>query len=527
MEAAGEVKVPAAPGCYVGEVKQQLRDGFGLYVYANSFFQYEGEWKSGKKHGNGKFLMKDGSYYEGEFVNGEIEGNGVRYWAVSGNEYSGQFMQGEIHGYGVMKYSDGAQYEGEFHYGVRTGHGVLTDKEGQMYRGSFHNHKKHGEGEMYYKNGDHYQGDWIVDRRQGHGILQYADQFLYEGQWRNDLFNGQGSMIHCSGVAYDGLWINGRPAAEATKLVILGEEIQELVQGSPFTIEVQLQSDEGEVMEAENGRVLQIWAGVKHVQLSPNLSTTTFLELLEDLEESPVETPFGYDAIGYPLMEYVPESDEVKAGNIASAKSGITTADSSSIKEDSVNEAKLYFPEAAGNTHGSLHGMSDSSPVNEGEETKQQEEPLYGCQISLAVEDGSGPALANQRAERGYAVFRNIALALPPVCYRPFMILDELEKKASKKSSSRTLSDKATVSQEKITESRSDVSIKLGGKSKKVQNVTDLPIVRPEIPMGPRERKVSPSKGLWKGSGCEFCKSVDERRAGEDQPVHQTCPRTS
>lgn len=30
--------------------------------------------------------MKDGSYYEGEFVNGEIEGNGVRYWAKTGKK---------------------------------------------------------------------------------------------------------------------------------------------------------------------------------------------------------------------------------------------------------------------------------------------------------------------------------------------------------------------------------------------------------------------------------------------------------
>ncbi|XP_067873266.1 MORN repeat-containing protein 1-like isoform X2 [Heterodontus francisci] len=431
---------PGVSGRYVGEMKQQLRDGFGLYVYPNSFFQYEGEWKNGKKHGIGKFLMKDGSYYEGEFVNGEMEGNGFRYWASSGNEYSGQFTQGEIHGYGVKKYLDGSQYEGEFHFGARAGHGALTDGEGQVYRGSFHNNKKQGEGEMYYKNGDQYQGDWVLNRRQGHGILQYADGSLYEGQWRNDLFNGQGSLIHCSGVTYDGMWINGRPAAE-------------------------------------NGRVLQIWAGVKHVKLSPNVSSTV-LEL-EDLEESLVETPLGYDAISYPLTQYVPESEQVKAGSAASSKSGITTVGSFSIKDGDVNEAKLDFLAAIENTRGSLYGTSNHSPVNERKGTNQQEEDLYGCQLSPAVEKDSVPALANQRAESGYAVFRNIALSLPPVCYRPFMILDELEKKMSKKSSSRTLSDKGPVSQEKITESRSDVSIKLGGKSKKVLNTTDRQIVRP------------------------------------------------
>uniref|UniRef100_A0A8D0HI74 MORN repeat containing 1 n=1 Tax=Sphenodon punctatus TaxID=8508 RepID=A0A8D0HI74_SPHPU len=157
--------------------------GYGLYVYPNTFFQYEGEWKQGKKHGHGKLSFKDGSYYEGEFVDGEIVGNGLRYWASTGNTYSGQFLLGELHGHGVLQYEDGRKYEGEFSYGKREGHGLLVDKEGQIYEGSFHKNKKHGGGKMIFKNGD-----------------------------KNDMFNGQGSIIHCSGVIYDGLWINGYPA---------------------------------------------------------------------------------------------------------------------------------------------------------------------------------------------------------------------------------------------------------------------------------------------------------------------------
>ncbi|XP_072442387.1 MORN repeat-containing protein 1-like isoform X1 [Chiloscyllium punctatum] len=439
------MEVLQSSGRYVGDVKRQLRDGFGLYVYPNSFYQYEGEWKNGKKHGIGKFLMKDGSYYEGEFANGEIEGNGIRYWASSGNEYCGQFSQGELHGFGVLKYLDGTRYEGEFHYGVRTGHGALIDKEGQVYRGSFHNNKKQGEGEMYYKYGSHYQGDWVLDQRQGHGIMQYADGSLYEGQWRNDLFNGQGSMIHCSGVIYDGIWINGRPAAEASKLVILGEEIREVVEGCPFSVEVQLQNNKGELVKAESGRVLQILAGVKHVKLSPNVSDT-FLEQ-EDLEESLFETPFGYTAINYPLMAYVPEPDK-PVNSAEPSRSEVTAVRSLSIKDTSVNEAKLDFLPITGNIHGSLQGS----------------------QFTPTVEKESS-APPNQRTENGYVVFCNIAFALPPDNYSP---LDELEKKPSKRLSSRT-----TVSQEKISESRSEVSIKLSGKSKKKQNVTDPQIVKP------------------------------------------------
>ncbi len=65
--------------------------------------------------------MKDGSYYEGEFQEGEIEGHGFRYYASSKNTYSGKFHLGELHGQGVMKYSDGAVYEGEWRRNKRQG----------------------------------------------------------------------------------------------------------------------------------------------------------------------------------------------------------------------------------------------------------------------------------------------------------------------------------------------------------------------------------------------------------------------
>uniref|UniRef100_A0A452QJ82 MORN repeat containing 1 n=1 Tax=Ursus americanus TaxID=9643 RepID=A0A452QJ82_URSAM len=156
------------------------RDGYGVYVYPNSFFRYEGEWKGGKKHGQGKLLFKDGSYYEGEFVDGEITGEGCRLWASSGNTYSGQFVLGEPQGRGVMKYKAGGHYEGELSHGLREGHGRLVDRDGQAYWGSFHNNQRHGRGHMVFRNGDKYEGDWVRDQRQGHGVLCRADGSTYE-----------------------------------------------------------------------------------------------------------------------------------------------------------------------------------------------------------------------------------------------------------------------------------------------------------------------------------------------------------
>uniref|UniRef100_A0A8D0HAP2 MORN repeat containing 1 n=1 Tax=Sphenodon punctatus TaxID=8508 RepID=A0A8D0HAP2_SPHPU len=251
-------------------------------------------WKQGKKHGHGKLSFKDGSYYEGEFVDGEIVGNGLRYWASTGNTYSGQFLLGELHGHGVLQYEDGRKYEGEFSYGKREGHGLLVDKEGQIYEGSFHKNKKHGGGKMIFKNGD-----------------------------KNDMFNGQGSIIHCSGVIYDGLWINGYPAAQAKKLVILGPEVIDVIQGSAITLHVQLQNEEGEVSERKN-----IF----------NMQTN------------------GFECISYPLMEAASGSRELPAALPIAGKSGFALADSPIPKGDSE-------PESGSDT---LHGAGDAPSNQDG-----------------------------------------------------------------------------------------------------------------------------------------------------------------
>ncbi|XP_029434692.1 MORN repeat-containing protein 1 isoform X2 [Rhinatrema bivittatum] len=441
MAAAG--KEPRTSSFYVGEVKKQLRDGYGLYIYPNSFFWYEGEWKQGKKHGHGKLLFKDGSYYEGEFTNGEIFGNGLRYWAGSGNTYSGQFCCGELHGYGVMQYKDGGRYEGAFSCGLREGHGLLVDKEGQYYQGSFYQNKKHGEGKMNFKNGDQYEGDWVMDQRQGHGVLHCLDGSVYEGQWSGDVFSGQGTIIHCSGVVYDGLWINGCPAAQAKKIVISGEDVIDVVQDSSFTLQVKLQTQEGVVAECENGRVLKIWAGIKNV---PANSSPTFLELLEDLDEKPVKTPFGFECIGYPLVDASgKEEQNTEVPRISKYDFGL--ASSSVTKGDKELESGLD----------SLQGSGDA-PSN-----------LDGYPQFLVVEDTSPSGPANQRVKQGCALFPDISLAPLPAKYRHIMSMHEPDRKGGKKPSGRISAERAekmTVWQEKIGDSRSE-SIAKEAKSKK------------------------------------------------------------
>ena len=67
---------------YVGDIDPvtKLRHGYGCYTYIedNPFFQYQGGWDNGVKQTNSgdvaTLLMRDGSAYTGEFLNGEITG---------------------------------------------------------------------------------------------------------------------------------------------------------------------------------------------------------------------------------------------------------------------------------------------------------------------------------------------------------------------------------------------------------------------------------------------------------------------
>ena len=77
--------------------------------------------------GHGKLAMNDGSFYEGEFKDGEMTGSGVRKWAFNGNLYEGEFLRGEMNGKGLMTYGDGSMFEGDWSENKREGVYFLHD----------------------------------------------------------------------------------------------------------------------------------------------------------------------------------------------------------------------------------------------------------------------------------------------------------------------------------------------------------------------------------------------------------------
>ena len=190
--------------------------------------------------------MKDGSYFEGEFKNGEISGKGVKFNTTSGSEYIGVFVNGQLEGKGKVK-SSTTEYEGELHENMRHGYGEMNElKLNRSYKGQWYMNKRHGLGEQRYADGAVYDGYWVHDKRQGHGVIKYSDS-SYEGQWRNDMHNGQGIYNHLCGYSYEGIFENNKPYRLVSKLVVSVNQTEIEESETSFNVEVKSLSENNKI----------------------------------------------------------------------------------------------------------------------------------------------------------------------------------------------------------------------------------------------------------------------------------------
>ncbi|MBV1922461.1 MAG: hypothetical protein KUG68_00380 [Flavobacteriaceae bacterium] len=75
--------------CSSGDCK----NGFAIYKWSDGD-SYEGEWKAGKFHGEGKYVYANGSTFVGSYQNGKKHGQGV-YTKANGNKYEGTWELGK------------------------------------------------------------------------------------------------------------------------------------------------------------------------------------------------------------------------------------------------------------------------------------------------------------------------------------------------------------------------------------------------------------------------------------------------
>jgi hypothetical protein len=171
--------------------------------------RYEGEWKDGKRDGEGTYSWADGSKYKGEWKDGKRDGEGT-YTYPDGRRYEGEFKDGKFCGQGELTYPypDGRRYEGQWKYGKKHGEGTYSYPDGRRYEGEWENGKKHGEGTYSWVDGSRYEGEWKDGKKDGKGTYSWAEGSKYKGEFKDGKFYGQGELTYPypDGSKYKGEW---------------------------------------------------------------------------------------------------------------------------------------------------------------------------------------------------------------------------------------------------------------------------------------------------------------------------------
>ncbi len=209
---------------YVGDVKNNMMEGFGVLLRANELYigsfhaskpdgylklykndklYYDGYWKAGLFNGDGILYKEDGSIKDGTWENGKLLQTYYKSQTVEGF-YDGYVYNGKPDGMGTMLYNDSSRYEGGWDDGKWSGDGAYYTKTDTL-TGEFEDGKLNGVG-LYKTTGFLYDGDWLDNKPDGIGYAVASDSSFYSGGWSEGKRNGYGDMMFPNGDSYFGDW---------------------------------------------------------------------------------------------------------------------------------------------------------------------------------------------------------------------------------------------------------------------------------------------------------------------------------
>jgi|GEM_PF-1636644 len=192
---------------YVGEFKDGKRTGQGTFTFLNGE-KYVGEWKDDIPNGQGTYTFLNGKKYVGEFKDGKPNGQGTETY-LDGSTYVGEFKDGNLNGQGTYTWSNGNTHVGEFKDGKRTGQGTFTWSDGNTYVGEFKDGNLNGQGTFTLLNGRKYVGEFKDGKPNGQGTETYLDGSTYVGEFKDGNLNGQGTYTWSDGKVKEGIWKDG------------------------------------------------------------------------------------------------------------------------------------------------------------------------------------------------------------------------------------------------------------------------------------------------------------------------------
>jgi hypothetical protein len=106
---------------------------------------------SNDQSSNKELTYANGDVYSGSLRNGKRHGRG--HLRTANGEYNGDFVEDKMHGQGRFTLKDGTYFEGEFVEDWLSGIGRSVYKEGHTYEGTFKGLMRHGKGKYFQAGG--------------------------------------------------------------------------------------------------------------------------------------------------------------------------------------------------------------------------------------------------------------------------------------------------------------------------------------------------------------------------------------
>jgi len=211
---------------YMGEMNEEGEmHGKGVLTFGEGY-TYKGRWFKDKKHGFG-VQHAWGDYYIGDWKDSVQSGYGL-YVYQSGNMYEGGWLDGKKDGRGIYKFENGSVYEGGWKANLKDGYGVYRWPGGDYYAGEWVKGNQTGAGEYHWgDDGSHYVGGWLDDKAHGKGVFcSNFHGYRFEGQYEHGL-RTEGVIQWPNGDSWVGVFYPDRSSkgtlTKANGEVIVGE----------------------------------------------------------------------------------------------------------------------------------------------------------------------------------------------------------------------------------------------------------------------------------------------------------------
>lgn len=163
-----------ADGRYEGDFLYGMRHGKGKHEFRGEVF--DGDWKWDQRHGWGTLTMRDGSQTKGEWEGGKPHGFISMVDTKGTVAYEGEFKTGKRHGLGRQLFESGDMYDGGWKDGRLHDRGVYYFTNGDKLYGMWSDGVYDGVGVFHYVDGS------ISRRVYKQGLLMNVQDFEHASQ---------------------------------------------------------------------------------------------------------------------------------------------------------------------------------------------------------------------------------------------------------------------------------------------------------------------------------------------------------